>query len=139
MRIEADTIPSYFEVYGWQFERMEDDLFRTGFVGDTGHYEIWVRIAEPWVYFLIHPFLPAPDEGQHKTAVLRLLLEANHDINLAKFALDDEGHVVFSVELPSEDFDYSHFADALTALSHYADLYRPQFAAALERDRAGGP
>jgi hypothetical protein len=127
MELQTDDIPAFFETYGWRYERESQGLFRTGFVGDSGHYEIWLRITDEWLYFTINPFWkPAPD-GRHPDAVLELLLKANYDLNLAKFGLDEEGDVLLAVEMPRVGFGYSHFADALTALSHYADQYREHF------------
>lgn len=126
MQLEVDDIAEFFQTYGWHFERPSDGLFRTGFVGDSGHYEIWIRITDDWIYFTISPFFAAA-EGEVSAAVLTLLLRANHDLNLAKFALDEDGDVVLAVELPRAGFSYSHFADALTALSHYADQWRAPF------------
>ena len=40
---------------------------------------------------------------------------------MTKFCLDSDGDVVLTVELPTENMDYSEFSDALGALSHYAD------------------
>jgi hypothetical protein len=41
---------------------------------------------------------------------------------MAKFAVDSDGDVILTVELPRENLDYSEFSDALGALSHYADM-----------------
>lgn len=127
MQLEVDDIASFFETYGWQFDRPSESVFRTGFVGDFGHYEIWIRVTEQWVYFTITPFYAAPEGDRVSDVVLTLLLRANYELNLAKFTLDEDGEVQLAVELPREGFSYSHFADALTALSHYADQWRPTF------------
>lgn len=127
MQLEVDDIADFFETYGWQFERPSEGVFRTGFIGDFGHYEIWIRVSEAWVYFTISPFFRAGEGESLSDVILALLLRANHDLNLAKFALDEDGEVQLTVELPREGFAYSHFADALTALSHYADQWRPTF------------
>lgn len=125
--LSADDIPGYFERYGWMFEPSEvDGLFRTGFLGDTGHYDIWLRLTDQWVYFAISPFFEPPTE--HDGAdLMRVILEANHEVKLAKLMIDDDGDVAMHIELPREGFAYSHFADALTAMSHYADDLRPRF------------
>lgn len=123
----ADDISSFFERYGWRFERRGQDLFRTGFHGDTGQYEIWIRVADPWVYFTINPYVGKVESRDHGDAVYDLVLHANHDLNMAKFAIDSDGDVALSVEMPTEGFSYSQFADALTALALYADEYRVAF------------
>lgn len=134
MHSQVEHIPSYFHAYGWNFERAGEGLFRTGFIGDTGQYEIWVRVTDQWIYFAINPFLERPEGREHGERVLSLMLKANHELNMAKFSLDEEGDVLLSVELPAESFSYSHFADALTALSHYADMYKRRFEEAAATD-----
>jgi hypothetical protein len=126
MELETEDIAGFFDLYGWRYERESEGLFRTGFVGESGHYEIWLRISDDWIYFTINPFVHPP-EGGLTDEQLRLLLRTNHDLNLAKLAVDEEGDVLLTVEMPRVGFRYSHFADALTALSHYADLYREIF------------
>ena len=49
------------------------------------------------------------------------LLKLNYEINMAKFTIDGDGDVILTVELPSENLDYSEFSDALGALAYYAD------------------
>ncbi|MFZ9887294.1 MAG: YbjN domain-containing protein [Myxococcota bacterium] len=127
MQLDAEDIESFFRTYGWQFDRPGEGHFRTGFVGESGQYEIWVNLSEDWVYFAISPYVERPVVDGVAQVVHRLMLRANHDLNLAKFALDQDGDVVLMVELPREGFAYSHFADSLTALSHYADQWRPAF------------
>ena len=131
MSVSAAEIPAFFERYGWQYDRASHDLFRTGFIGDSGHYDIWVRLTDDWIYFAISPFLAAKKEGAWRPsdAVLELVLRSNYELNMAKFAVDEDGDIALSVELPTEGFVYSHFSDALTALSHYADDYAERFAA----------
>lgn len=127
MQLEVEDIADFFRTYGWQFDRPSEGLFRTGFMGDSGHYEIWIRVTESWIYFTISPFFAAAEGEELGSEILTLLLHANHDLNLAKFALDEDGDVLLAVELPRKGFAYSHFADALTAVSHYADHWRPTF------------
>jgi len=108
-------------------------LFRTGFRGDEGEYEIWVRLSDAWVFFSIDPLIDLPPSGAHGPEVVDLILRINEEINYAKFALDGDGDLALSVEIPRAGTGYSHFADALGALAHYADQYRRDF------DRAAEP
>lgn len=128
-------INGYFETYGWDFRQEGEGLFRTGFVGDVGHFDVWLRVTEDWVFFSIQPYVPLCNGQPHGTEVLQLLLHANHELSLAKFALDEDGDLVLAVELPVKGFRYSHFSDALTALSHYADLFHARFVEAIEHDQ----
>lgn len=135
MAFTAEDLPPYFESYGWKYEQREATIFRTGFVGETGHYDIWLKVTESWVYFAINPYVPKPDRG-HGSGTLHTVLKANHELNLAKFAVDDDGDVLLSVEMPADGFCYTHFADALTALAHYADDYRLRVDDAVAGDAA---
>ena len=122
-QIAPETIDSFFEQYGWTYERDGDDLWRTGFRGDVSGFRIFIKLTEHWAFFTIAPFVVAPKD---KACTHRLnwhLLRLNRDINMAKFCLDADGDVVLTVELPTENLDYSEFSDALGALSHYADNY----------------
>lgn len=136
MSAAADVIANYFDSYGWQYIRQEASVYRTAFTGETGRYDIWLKVTENWVYFSINPYVKKPAGQEHGESTLQLVLRANHEVNLAKFAVDEEGDVLLSVELPAEGFCYTHFCDALTALSHYADGYRPRIDAAIAADQA---
>ncbi len=121
MAITPETIEQYFEQYGWTYDRLNETDFRTGFRGDVSSFRIMVRLAGDWVYFAINPFVVAPQDAECERKVYRRLLQLNQEMNMAKFTIDDYGDVVLTVELPSENLDYSEFADALGALSYYAD------------------
>lgn len=54
----------------------------------------------------------------------RHLLEANRDMRVAKFALDQRGEILLCAELPTESLDRSEFADALERIIEYATTYR---------------
>ena len=132
----ADDIAEYFDSYGWGYVRAEPTVYRTAFTGETGRYDVWLKVTDTWVFFCINPFVRKPTGEPHGVGTLQAVLRANHEVNLAKFAVDDEGDLLLSVELPAEGFCYTHFCDALTALSHYADGYRPRIDAAIAADQA---
>lgn len=136
MTTAADVIAAYFDSYGWNYVRQEASVYRTAFTGETGRYDIWLKVTDHWVYFSINPYVPKPEGQPHGEGTLQVVLRANHEVNLAKFAVDDDGDVLLSVELPAEGFCYTHFCDALTALAHYADGYRDRVDAAIAADRA---
>ena len=141
MYTEPEAIPLFFRRYGWAFEQSARGVFRTGFQGDSAHYDIWVRVTEAWIYFSISPYLESGDKESAGLArrisdeLLRLVLRSNEELNMAKFGINELGEVVLLVELPSQGFAYSHFADALTALSHYADDYHSRFDDILQQEK----
>jgi hypothetical protein len=108
---------------GWPFERVDDHTWRSGFRGDVNSFRFFVRLTDNWIFFTIVPFVVAPKSEGAALALYRHLLKLNREINMAKFAIDDDADVVLTVELPTENLDESEFKDALDALSYYADKH----------------
>ena len=121
MAVTAETLEEYFERYKWTYQRLDETYFRTVFRGDVSSFTIQIRIAEDWVYFSIVPFVVSPQDPDCERKLYKHLLHLNHEMNMAKFTVDSDGDVNLTVELPSENLDYSEFSDALGALSYYAD------------------
>lgn len=119
-KTSAAEIARYFRRYGWSFERLEDDTFRTGFRGKNAAFVALVRVTPHWVVFAVNPLLRAPERG-FGTATLRALAVANQQANLAKLGIDDDGDAFINVELPADGFGFSHFSTSLASLAHFAD------------------
>jgi hypothetical protein len=83
---------------------------------------VLVHLTKDWLYFIISPFVNAPRKECERRLYLHLL-RVNHAINMAKFSIDADGDVVLTVELPTENLDYSEFSDGINALSYYADQH----------------
>lgn len=133
-RVVSEDLPGYFDVYGWRYERREPRVFRTGFVGENGAWDIWVTATDALVVFSISPYVDRPANTPPGAPLLRTMLKANHELNLAKLGLDDDHDVCMSVEMPADGFGYSQFSDALTALAHYADELKERLDAAVVED-----
>ncbi len=118
--VPKDVLAGYFETYGWTFERVDERTSRTGFRGQNGSFSVLVRTSQHWVVFSINPLMSPPDCGWGR-ATLHTLAAANHHVNMVKLGIDSEDDIFLTVELPVEGFVYSHFADALSAISHTAD------------------
>jgi hypothetical protein len=116
----ADDLKGWFGRYGWSYEAIDDITFRTGFRGKNASFVALVRITDFWVVFSINPLVKAPTAGFGE-AGLRALAMANHQANLAKFGVDDEGDAFINVELPTEGFTWAHFQAAIGALAEFAD------------------
>lgn len=132
----SDDISGFFDEYGWHYERRESITYRTGFSGENGAWDIWVRVKDSLVVFSIAPYVTRPEGVAPGTPLLRTLLQVNHELNLAKLAINDDQDVALSVEMPAEGFVFSHFSNALTALAHYADEYKARLEAAVDADAA---
>lgn len=122
MPATPELIHKFFETYGWQFEyEPATHTWHTGFRGDSNNFNIVVQLTSNWLYFAINPLVNCPRDELCAGRLHHHLLRLNHIINMAKFSVDSEGDVVLTVELPTENLDYSEFADGLNALSYYAD------------------
>ena len=113
-------VARYFRRYGWAFDRLDDETFRTSFRGKNAAFIALVRMTEHWVVLTVNPFVRSPDGGLGPVA-LRFLATANFQESIVKLGLDDDDDVFINVELPVEGFSYELFAAALTSLSHAAD------------------
>ena len=120
--LSSDDLETYFERYGWSSEKLDDITFRTGFRGKNFVFTALVRLTEHWVVFTINPYMRPPENGWGPSS-LSVLAAANHQINLAKFGIDQDDDVFLTVELPTEGFEYEHFTEAMTALTHVADAF----------------
>jgi len=118
----TETIGGFLKQYGWEYETHEEGFLVTGFRGKTGSFRIFIQIADNWVILAIVPFTPAP-VPECRDRLCRFLLRLNYEINLAKIGVDDEGDVALVVEMRSEDLRFEDIAEALDALSFYADEY----------------
>ncbi len=116
-------VEEFLERDGWPFERVDHNTWRSGFRGDKNSFRFYIRLSEHWIFYTIVPFVVAPKRPEQEMRLYRRLLELNRDINMAKFAIDDDHDVVLTVELPVENLVYSEFKDALDALSFYADKH----------------
>jgi hypothetical protein len=118
--VDVAEVARYFRRYGWRFDLLDDETFRTTFRGRNAAFVALVRVTEHWIVLTVNPFVRAPGGGFGAVA-LRLLATANHQESIVKLGLDDDDDVFINVELPVEGLGYDGFAAALTALSHAAD------------------
>ena len=123
MQLTATRVEEFLTKDGWPFERVDDHTWRSGFRGDVNSFRFFVRLTDNWIFFTIVPFVVAPKNEECALQLYRHLLRLNREMNMAKFAIDDDADVVLTVELPTENLDESEFKDALDALSYYADRH----------------
>jgi hypothetical protein len=140
MGLSADTLDSYFEQFGWTYNRTSETSWVTGVRTSVASFRIFIRLSEHWVYFVINPFVVTPQDPDDRFRFYYTVLRLNLDMNMTKFGLDSDGDLFLAVEMPTEDFTYSHFSDALNALSHHAERhYSNVFNLAHNPDLVDGP
>ncbi len=121
--LTPEQVEEFLAKDGWPFERVDGHTWRSGFRGDVNSFRFFVRLTDNWIFFTIVPFVVGPKLEGAALRMYRHLLKLNREINMAKFAIDDDADVVLTVELPTENLDESEFKDALDALSYYADKH----------------
>ncbi|MBZ0320789.1 MAG: YbjN domain-containing protein [Anaerolineae bacterium] len=128
MHLTPETIEEYFSRYEWSYTRSSENTWITGVRTSVSSFRIFIRLSEHWIYFVINPFVVAPPNAEDRLRFYYHVLRLNLDMNMAKFGLDSDGDLFLAVELPTENFGYSHFADALNGVSHHAErLYSEVF------------
>lgn len=118
--ISQEKVEEYFQRYGWSYSRDSDNTWITGVRTRVSSFRIFVRITEHWVFFVVNPLVVAPPRKKDRLRLYYHALRYNFDMNFAKLGLDADGDLFMSIEIPTENFVYSHFADALDGLSHHA-------------------
>lgn len=122
MHLSAEQIEEFFNRYGWTYSRESSDTWVTGVRTEVSAFRIMVRLTEHWVFFIINPLVVAPMRNADRLRVYYAALRYNLDMNFAKLGLDSDGDVFIAIEIPTENFVYSHFVDALDGLSHHASV-----------------
>jgi hypothetical protein len=105
------------------FEKLDPQTWISIYRGETNSFRVLTHLAKEWLLLTIYPYVTAPQGKENRLALYSHLLELNHEMNLAKFCLDEDGEVVLSVEFPTENLDDSEFRDGFQILSYYADKY----------------
>src|SRR5688572_2100165 len=117
-----DSIVAYLEQFGNPFTQQTENTWITSIRTSVANFQVIIRLSKHWVFFFINPFVVKPEK---LTVIDRMrlyyhALRYNHNLNLCKLGIDKDGDLFLSVELPQENFEYSHFDDALNALAHHA-------------------
>ncbi|WP_437797242.1 YbjN domain-containing protein [Sorangium sp. So ce693] len=137
--IDVATLQRWTEEIGYSAELTKPSTLRIR-PHEEGVLELppfYVQCTENWVVLSMFGVLDLLDT-QHDGAVvptlaedtgqvlglLRHLLEANRDMRVAKFALDDRNEILLCAELPTESLDRSEFVDAVERIIEYGTTYR---------------
>jgi hypothetical protein len=142
MAIAASDIPQILRDLKWEPRAIDDRTWRVTLDTSVGIVRIVVRHAGHWLYLSIIPFFEPKSigewgAGKYPIGFLGRLLAVNRNLNMVKFALDDDGDVVLKSELPTENLQAREVAAAVMQLQKTTDQYRqPVREALLEAGRA---
>lgn len=129
MPLEAKEIPGVLRGLKWEPRAIDERTWRATLQTGVGVVRVVVRHAGAWLYLSIIPFFePGTIDkwgaGSYPVGFLGRLLAVNRNLNMVKFALDDDGDVVLKSELPTENLQASEVAAAVSQLLKTAEQYR---------------
>jgi hypothetical protein len=116
------VVSSWLEEMGWTATKRDERTFQCSHKTSEGKFRIFVRVMDNWLVASVIPFLET--KGDNSFELSRWLLRQNRDMNQAKFAYDEEGDVIMTVELPTETLDAGEVQGALAALLDSAVKHR---------------
>ena len=128
--LEEVTLAQYLEKLGWKVDPHGDRTFRSVHSSSEGEIVVYLRLTDHWLIASVVPFLAT--QGRNSFELSRWLLRQNRDMVLTKFAYDEDGDVVLTVEVPTESLDFSEVKAALTGLIEHTIDYRGTLRAAAE-------
>jgi len=110
---------------GWSSEPHSANTLRVVHDTTVGKLVVFVRLSDNWLIASVVPFLTT--RGDNPFELARWLLRMNRDMYQSKFAYDEDGDVVLTVELPTEALDFAEIRAALegmlaSAVEHTATL-----------------
>lgn len=126
--LDEATLARHLGAMGWQAQPHGERTLRCLHATDEGEVAVFVRVSENWLVASVVPFLAT--RGQNSFELSRWLLRMNRDMYQAKFAYDEDGDVVLTVELPTESLDFDEIRSTLEGLVRYAVTHRSTLRAA---------
>lgn len=124
------TLARYLERLGWDVVPHGARTLRTVRPTKEGDVVIYVRHTDNWLIASVVPFISTG--GDNSFELSRWLLRMNRDMFQSKFAYDEDGDVVLTVELPTESLDFGELRAALESLQDYAVMHRQTLRAAAQ-------
>ena len=118
-----EQIITYLQANGWPVERLGENTARSRFKGRARTFPFFVHADPTYMTLLCVPYARLPAEDARAKVLMDRLLHMNRDLNMAKFAVDDDGDVVLAVDYPLETLIESEVRDARDVMSFYADKH----------------
>lgn len=121
MRISLADVTRLFELFGWKYQQRDDHTLLAGFRGKHADFPLIARFNDQWLSLTVAHFLP-PVPAAAETNVLRRLLELNGRTTLVRLALDEQGEVMLTADVPGHKrLDPDLFAMTVDLLTLNAD------------------
>jgi hypothetical protein len=120
--LDTEALAAQLRAMGWRATRHDARTFRCRHESPEGDIIVFVRLDDNWLIASVVPFLRT--RGQNSFELARWLLRMNRDMYQSKFAYDEDGDVVLTVELPIESLDPNEIRSALGNLIDQAEEHR---------------
>ncbi len=120
--LDVNALAARLRDLGWSPEAHDARTLRSVHATPEGDVRVFVRLTENWLVASVVPFLAT--KGDNSFELARWLLRQNRDMYQTKFAYDEDGDVVLTVELPTESLDPGEIRTALTHLVEDAVKHR---------------
>lgn len=136
--LDEEALATYLEKLGWEAEPHGRGTSKTVHDTKEGDVAVFLRITDNWLIASVVPFLATG--GENSFELSRWLLRMNRDMFQTKFAYDEDGDVVLTVELPTESLDFSEVESAFGRLIEETVRYRSTLRRAAQgaRDEEAG-
>lgn len=122
MSLTFDQLGKQLDALGWAHRVHDKTTYRCNHDSPEGELHVFVRLTDHWVVASVVPFLAT--RGDNSFELVRWLLRQNRDLYQARFATDEDGDVVLSVELPTESLDAGEIRSTFQNLLRYAIDHR---------------
>ncbi len=116
------TLTRILRDLGWKASPHGEHTYRVVHSTPEGDLIVYVRLTDNWLIASVVPFLTT--RGDNSFELARWLLRMNRDMYQCKFAYDEDGDVVLTVELPTESLDFGEVETALSTLLDHAIKHR---------------
>jgi hypothetical protein len=126
--LDEATLGNHLAAIGWHAVPHGPNTYRSAHQTPEGEVNVFIRLSENWLIASVVPFLAT--RGEISFELSRWLLRMNRDMLQTKFAYDEDGDVVLTVELPTESLDFGEVHAALDTLVRDAVRHRATLRAA---------
>lgn len=120
--MDEATLARTLSQIGWDAEPHSENTRCVTHDTPEGELVIFIRLTDNWLIASVVPFLTT--RGDNSFELARWLLRMNRDMYQCKFAYDEDGDVVLTVELPTESLDSGEIEAALKGLLEHAVEHR---------------
>ena len=131
--LDDATLAKHLTSFGWDATPHGERTFRVERPSGDETVVVYVRLTDNWLIASVVPFLST--RGDNSFELSRWLLRQNRDMPQTKFAYDEDGDVILTVELPTESLDQNEIRTTLEGLVEHAVAHRATLRAAAEAAR----